>query len=119
AGLVTRRMRKGRGRLAGSARISVRHSSAPLSLEQERYWARCAAGADAATFNVALALRIAGQVDITTLRRAAEAVVNQQEILQVRFVTTVHGVRQLLSPRHRIRVRVHHFDYLARGQRAS
>src|SRR5439155_19302230 len=68
---------------------------------------------------VALALRIAGQVDITTLRRAAEAVVNQQEILQVRFVTTVHGVRQLLSPRHRIRVRVHHFDYLARGQRAS
>ncbi len=89
-----------------------RRNSAPLSLEQQRYWERIRATEYAIAFNVAIAIRLIGLLDTVALRRALQELVGRHDILRVRFIETRGGPRQVLRRAKQIPVLVHNLTHL-------
>lgn len=70
----------------------------PLSFEQEQLWFLAKLGRSGSAYNVPLALRLLGAIDIEVLERALESLVRRHDILRTRF--PMHGGRpvQVIDP---------------------
>lgn len=75
-----------------------------LSFSQERMWFMHELAPASSAYNVPLALRLHGTVDITALRNALAQVVERHEILRTRFVRTADGVQGEVVPAPRVPV---------------
>jgi NRPS condensation-like uncharacterized protein/acyl carrier protein len=78
--------------------IPHRSPTAPLSIPQERYWAGRRAEAHTIAATVPKLTRFEGPLDLRSLRRALETVVERHEMLRTSFAETESGPIQVIHP---------------------
>ncbi|MGW0536590.1 amino acid adenylation domain-containing protein, partial [Streptomyces sp. NPDC003032] len=85
---------------AGPARTAVtaaeRPERIPLSFGQQRLWFLHRLEGPSSTYNIPLALRVAGELDPGALRAALADTADRHEALRTRFAEDDHGARQIL-----------------------
>ena len=103
-----------------TARITPVSRDGPLrvSHEQERLWFLHAVLADPAAYNVVLALRLKGPLDLARLARAWQGVVDRHELLRMRFVEDAGAVWQLPVDGYRASVETEDLTGLAEQARS-
>ncbi|MGV9431833.1 amino acid adenylation domain-containing protein, partial [Nocardia sp. NPDC003648] len=84
----------GPGRPALAAR--VRPDRVPLSPAQQRMWVLNQLDPGSAAYNIAIALRLTGDLDIEALRLALTDVIARQESLRTRYPADTEGPRQVV-----------------------
>lgn len=72
-------------------RRKIRSPRAPLAYAQERMWALYKLDPSSSAFNISIALRLEGELDITALNRALGALVRRHEVLRTTFDVTADG----------------------------
>ncbi len=72
-------------------RRKIRSPRAPLAYAQERVWALYQLDPSSSAFNMSIALRLEGELDITVLNRALGALVRRHEVLRTTFDVTADG----------------------------
>lgn len=77
---------------------SVRTESAPLSFAQERLWIQDQMEPGNAAYNVSVAVRIAGPLNIVLLAHSLNEVVRSHEILRTSFPVVDGGPLQAITP---------------------
>ncbi|WP_336081221.1 amino acid adenylation domain-containing protein [Nocardia sp. SSK8] len=82
------------GRPALSAR--PRPDRLPLSPAQQRMWVLNQLDPGSAAYNIAIALRLTGDLDIPALRQALTDVITRHESLRTRYPTDTEGPRQVV-----------------------
>ncbi|MFF0546079.1 amino acid adenylation domain-containing protein [Nocardia thailandica] len=82
------------GRPALAAR--PRPDRIPLSPAQQRMWVLNQLDPDSAAYNIAVALRLTGELDVAALRGALADVVGRQETLRTRYPADADGPRQVV-----------------------
>ncbi|AHG93598.1 amino acid adenylation domain protein (plasmid) [Gemmatirosa kalamazoonensis] len=99
AALVVRRLAEG-GTAGAEARIPRRadQGPAPLSFAQELLWLHEQMAPGTAAYNVPLARRVRGPLDVARLEAALGALVARHEALRTTFVETSGGPRQVVDP---------------------
>lgn len=70
----------------------------PLSFSQERMWFMHALAPEGGAYNIPLALRLEGVLDLPALRAALARVVQRHEILRTRFLTREQGIAGEVTP---------------------
>ncbi|MEV2218883.1 amino acid adenylation domain-containing protein [Nocardia vinacea] len=70
----------------------------PLSLAQQRMWFLNRFDTDSTAYNIPIAVRLTGTLDVTALRRAVADVVERHEILRTIYPQTDAGPVQLILP---------------------
>ncbi|RKH75115.1 amino acid adenylation domain-containing protein, partial [Corallococcus sp. AB032C] len=70
----------------------------PASYSQHRVWLLDQLAPGGAAFNMPLALRLSGALDVEALRRALEALVHRHESLRTTFRATSEGPIQVIAP---------------------
>src|SRR5882724_1584382 len=73
-------------------------SEAPLSHAQERLWFLEQLGLVGGSYNIALAVRLKGSLDVAALSAALSEVVRRHEALRTRFETREGGAVQVIDP---------------------
>ena len=97
--LLARRLADERLEAAPANRIVPRGTSAaPLSYAQEVLWLIDRASPGLAAYNVAMAYRLRGPLDVTQLTAALTALVERHEVLRTVFVASGDGVNANVSP---------------------
>ncbi|NPD22374.1 non-ribosomal peptide synthase/polyketide synthase, partial [Corallococcus exiguus] len=88
------------GQLAAAPPLQRAPSDQPLpaSYSQHRVWLLDQLAPGGAAFNMPLALRLSGALDVEALRRALEALVNRHESLRTTFRATSEGPIQVIAP---------------------
>src|ERR1051325_4542259 len=71
----------------------TRDQALPLSFAQQRLWFLDRLGPERATYNVPMAIRLSGQLDVSALERAFGEIVRRHEALRTTF-TVVDGQPQ-------------------------
>src|SRR3954463_7211156 len=87
--LLMRQLRD-KGARTAQAPIPIRPRDAashPLSYAQQRLWVLDQLEPGSAAYNISLALRLKGALDVEALRRAFEEVVRRHEVLRTTFVS--------------------------------
>ncbi|WP_280219858.1 non-ribosomal peptide synthetase [Nocardia neocaledoniensis] len=84
----------GPGRPALAARI--RPDRVPLSPAQQRMWVLNQLDPGSSAYNIAIALRLTGDLDVDAMRRALADVVERQETLRTRYPADAEGPRQVV-----------------------
>ncbi|MEV0333442.1 amino acid adenylation domain-containing protein [Nocardia sp. NPDC050717] len=84
----------GPGRPALAARI--RPDRVPLSPAQQRMWVLNQLDPSSSAYNIAIALRLTGDLDVDAMRRALADVVERQETLRTRYPADAEGPRQVV-----------------------
>ncbi|MEU7630994.1 non-ribosomal peptide synthase/polyketide synthase [Nocardia sp. NPDC049220] len=89
--------------LVARPRPSAAHPDAvveqiPLSLAQQRMWFLNQFDTESAAYNVPVAVRLAGDLDVSALRAAIGDVVGRHEILRTVYPQTDHGPAQVILP---------------------
>ncbi|MFE7721631.1 amino acid adenylation domain-containing protein [Nocardia rhizosphaerihabitans] len=84
----------GPGRPALAPRL--RPDRIPLSPAQQRMWVLNQLDPDSAAYNIAIALRLTGDLDVAAMRRALADVVQRQESLRTRYPADAEGPRQVV-----------------------
>nr|WP_280347693.1 non-ribosomal peptide synthetase [Nocardia neocaledoniensis] len=84
----------GPGRPALAARI--RPDRVPLSPAQQRMWVLNQLDPESSAYNIAIALRLTGDLDVDAMRRALADVVERQETLRTRYPADAEGPRQVV-----------------------
>ena len=104
--LAARIAEPGAQTVAEDEAIPVRadRTTAPLSFQQELLWLQAQMAPTAATYNVPLALRIRGPVDLTRLRSALAALSDRHEALRTAFEEAEDGPRQRIAAKARTNV---------------
>ncbi len=74
----------------------------PLSFAQERLWFLHELDPGSPAYNVPLALRLAGRLDIAALARVAAEIVRRHSVLRTRFGQTSAGPVQVVVPEHEV-----------------
>ncbi|MFC6011007.1 amino acid adenylation domain-containing protein [Nocardia lasii] len=82
------------GRPALAAR--VRPDRVPLSPAQQRMWVLNQLDPESSAYNIAIALRLTGDLDVRALRAALADVVERQETLRTRYPADAEGPRQVI-----------------------
>ena len=72
-------------------RRQIRSPRAPLAYAQERLWAFYELEPLSSAFNLAIAVRLEGKLDIAALKRAVATIVRCQEVLRTTFDVTADG----------------------------
>jgi hypothetical protein len=72
-------------------RRQIRSPRAPLAYAQERMWALYQFAPLSSAFNLSIAVRLEGKLDIAALKRALATVVRRQEVLRTTFDVTADG----------------------------
>lgn len=78
----------------------------PLSFVQQRLWFIQQLEPDNVAYNIALALRLTGRLNIPTLERAFNEILRRHEILRTTFKTTESQPVQVISPPWQVNLRV-------------
>ncbi|MBN0975540.1 amino acid adenylation domain-containing protein, partial [Gordonia sp. BP-119] len=68
----------------------------PLSLAQRRMWFLNQFDTDSAAYNIPLAVRLSGELDLAALERAVSDVVTRHEVLRTVFPDSVDGPHQVI-----------------------
>ncbi|MGH7561801.1 MAG: non-ribosomal peptide synthetase [Gemmatimonadales bacterium] len=94
---------------AGDGRIPRRTADgpAPLSHAQELLWLFEQMTPGTATYNIPLARRVRGPLQVDALRRACDELVARHESLRTRFVELEGAPRQMVDPPARVPVELH------------
>ncbi|MGW5917630.1 amino acid adenylation domain-containing protein [Nocardia fluminea] len=82
------------GRPALAARL--RPDRIPLSPAQQRMWVLNQLDPDSSAYNIAIALRLTGTLEVEAMRRALADVVERQESLRTRYPADAEGPRQVI-----------------------
>lgn len=72
-------------------RRQIRSPNAPLAYAQERMWVLYQLDPSSSAFNISLAVRLEGKLDIAALKRALAAVGRRHEVLRTTFDVTADG----------------------------
>ncbi|MBN8471529.1 non-ribosomal peptide synthase/polyketide synthase [Corallococcus exiguus] len=75
-----------------------RGAAPPLSFAQQRLWLIDQLEPGTATYNMPVALRLSGALDVESLRRGLEALVHRHESLRTTFRDTPEGPVQVIAP---------------------
>ncbi|HEU4557489.1 MAG TPA: amino acid adenylation domain-containing protein [Longimicrobium sp.] len=70
----------------------------PLSSQQERLWFIQRLAPRSTAFNMPMALRLAGELDVTVLRRVLTEIIRRHEPLRTTFARGEHGPVQVIHP---------------------
>ncbi|EKT76785.1 non-ribosomal peptide synthetase, partial [Rhodococcus opacus M213] len=76
----------------------VRPARIPLSLAQQRMWFFNQFDPESAAFNIPLAIRLSGDLDIELLQTALVDVIDRHEALRTMFPDSGHGPSQVIVP---------------------
>ena len=76
----------------------TRHGSIPLSYAQERMWLLDQLEPDSATYNIAVALRLRGQLHVAAFEQSLQAIVARHDALRTRFRTVDGQPVQVIVP---------------------
>ncbi|MFE3318801.1 amino acid adenylation domain-containing protein [Nocardia sp. NPDC059195] len=74
----------------------LRPDRIPLSPAQQRMWVLNQLDPESSAYNIAIALRLTGTLDVAAMRRALADVVERQESLRTRYPADVEGPRQVI-----------------------
>ncbi|WP_410870092.1 amino acid adenylation domain-containing protein [Nocardia sp. A7] len=74
----------------------LRPDRIPLSPAQQRMWVLNQLDPDSSAYNIAIALRLTGDLDVEAMRRALADVVERQESLRTRYPADAEGPRQVI-----------------------
>lgn len=77
---------------------TARDGDLPVSLAQQRLWVLDRLEGPSATYNIALALRFRGALDVGALRRSLEALMERHEPLRTAFRAEGETIRQVIAP---------------------
>ena len=69
-------------------RRQIRSPHAPLAYAQERMWVLYQLDPSSSAFNISMAVRLEGKLNITALKRALGALVRRHEVLRTTFDVT-------------------------------
>ena len=72
-------------------RRQIRSPRVPLAYAQERLWALYEIDPSSSAFNLSIAVRLEGKLDIAALKRTVSMVVRRQEVLRTTFDVTADG----------------------------
>jgi len=88
------------GRMSNRSAITPRLGNGPwpLSFAQERLWFLDQLSAGSPVYNVPIAIRMEGRLDVAALKRALSALVERHEALRTLFVTVDGIPSQTISP---------------------
>ncbi|OEV16911.1 condensation domain-containing protein, partial [Streptomyces nanshensis] len=91
--LLAQRLRGGRARARAAQAVARRPEGTvpPLSFAQERLWFMEQFAPGTAAYNIPVARRLRGPLDLPALRRALDAVVARHETLRTRYPATDDG----------------------------
>jgi amino acid adenylation domain-containing protein len=96
-----------------------RPRSFPLSFAQERLWFLDQLQPGSSAYNVPLANRLAGQIDIRALELSLNEIIRRHEALRTRFQVKDGKPIQVISPSLSIEVRVEDLTQLSAGEREN
>ncbi|MFD4353252.1 amino acid adenylation domain-containing protein [Nocardia sp. NPDC058518] len=74
----------------------LRPDRIPLSPAQQRMWVLNQLDPESSAYNIAIALRLTGTLDVAAMRRALADVVERQESLRTRYPADAEGPRQVI-----------------------
>src|SRR3954468_20938130 len=81
------------------AQKARRPKLAPLSFSQERMWFLDQWSPGTASFNIPLAARLSGQLDVQALRHSLQEIANRHEALRTTFTESAEGrLLQVIAP---------------------
>ena len=72
-------------------RRQIRSPRAPLAFAQERMWMRYQLEPSSSVFNISIAVRLEGKLDVAALKRALSTIVRRHEVLRTTFDVTADG----------------------------
>jgi amino acid adenylation domain-containing protein len=102
-----------RARLAGALRSKARSPKLRMtSFAQQRLWFLHRIDPTSPVYNIAVSLRLAGDVNLPALRRAFEEIVNRHEVLRTTFVEKDGAPLQRIMPASGFRLRLVDFGEL-------
>ncbi|MBN8468384.1 non-ribosomal peptide synthase/polyketide synthase [Corallococcus exiguus] len=101
-----------------SIQRAPRDGALPLSFPQQRLWFLDQLDPGSASYNIPLALRLEGVLDLAALREALETLVRRHEVLRTTFRTVQGQPRQEISPEPRIPLELHELSSLPEADRA-
>lgn len=76
----------------------------PLSFAQERMWVLAKLAPDSPAYNVPVAIRVHGALDVAALERALAQIVRRHEVLRTTFAETADGLAQIVGAEWRLPV---------------
>jgi amino acid adenylation domain-containing protein len=79
---------------------------APLSFAQERFWFLQQFDPDNPAYNIPIALRLAGSLDLAALELSLDEIVQRHDVLRAAFVDQAGVPRQVVAPRRPVALEV-------------
>jgi len=89
----------------------------PLSFAQQRLWFLHQLEPDNPFYNVPMAMRLKGKLDVAVLERSVNAVINRHEILRTTFPTREGQPVQLIAPASALRLSVNDLTHVSKDKR--
>ena len=96
-----------------------RHGAVPLSYAQERLWFLDQLGLVGPAYNMPMALRLEGVLDVRALERSFAELIRRHESLRTRFASTPEGPVQIIDPPGEFTIEVRNLSNLADKHRDS
>lgn len=96
-----------------------RDGPVPLSFAQQRLWVLAQLEPGSPSYNIPIALRVAGSLDVPALEKSFNEVVRRHDVLRTTFVAVDGQPRQVTAPKVEIPLRVIDLEHLPQGEREA